>query len=372
MVKKFMNDVKDKKIVASGMRPTGRLHLGNYWGALKNWIELQNKYQCFFFIADWHSLTTGLSEAGNIEEYSKDILIDWLVAGLDPKKCVIFRQSDIKEHAELALLLGMFTPVSWLLRNPTFKEQLLELHQKKYKGQEDNIKTKEGMSQKLVQSHSDESEDIAIHSDLSTYGFLGYPVLQASDILAYNADFVPIGKDQAPHLELTREIARKFNHVTGKSIFKEPEALLTETPLVPGLDSKKMSKSYGNTIELGESEKTLKKKINRMFTDPKKLRADDAGHPDGCVVYAFHKLYNTDFAKRGEDCKKGSVACSECKNNLFELMMPSIKEFSDKRAVYEKDTVLLNEILEAGAERAKAMSKRILRKANRAVNLRKK
>jgi tryptophanyl-tRNA synthetase len=367
-----MDDLKDKKIVVSGMRPTGRLHLGNYWGALKNWIKIQDDYQCFFFIADWHSLTTGQGETGNIMEDSREMLIDWLAAGLDPEKCVIFRQSDIKEHAELYLLLGMFTPVSWLLRNPTFKEQLLELYKKKYKGQEDNIKTKDGMSQKLVQSHNDESEDIAIHSDLSTYGFLGYPVLQAADILMYNADAVPIGKDQLPHLELTREIARKFNHITGKNIFKEPKALLTEAPLVPGLDSKKMSKSYGNTIELAESEKTLKKKINRMFTDSKKLKADDAGHPDGCVVYAFHKLYNADFIKRGEDCKKGAIACSECKNNLFEFMMPSIKEFSDKRAAFEKDASLLDKILEDGAERARRMSLRILSKANRAVKLRKK
>jgi len=372
-----MDDLKDKqnideKIVVSGMRPTGRLHLGNYWGALKNWIEIQNKYQCFFFIADWHSLTTGQSETGSIIEDSKEMLIDWLAAGLNPEKCVIFRQSDIKEHAELYLLLGMVTPVSWLLRNPTFKEVLFELYKKKYKGQETNIKTKEGMSQKLIQSHVDESEDIAIHCDLSTYGFLGYPVLQASDILMYNADFVPIGKDQLPHLELTREIARKFNHVTGKNIFKEPKTLLTEAPLVPGLDSKKMSKSYGNTIELGESEKTLKKKINRMYTDSKKLHADNAGHPDGCVVYAFHKLYNAGFAGVQEDCKKGALACSECKNNLFELMLPSIKEFSDKRAAFEKDAALLDKILESGAERARAMSARILRKANKAMKISKK
>ncbi|MCG2725398.1 MAG: tryptophan--tRNA ligase [Elusimicrobia bacterium] len=366
-----MDNLNGKKIVVSGMRPTGRLHLGNYWGALKNWIEIQDKYQCLFFIADWHSLTAGLSESGNTAEDSKDMLIDWLAAGLDPEKCVIFRQSDIKEHAELYLLLGMVAPISWLLRNPTFKEQLLELYKKKYKGQEGNIKTKEGMSQKLMESHLGQSEDIAINSDLSTYGFLGYPILQAADILLYNADFVPIGKDQLPHLELTREIARKFNHVSGKSIFKEPKALLTKAPLVPGLDSKKMSKSYGNTIELGESEKSLEKKINRMYTDPEKLRADDAGHPDGCVVYAFHKLYNADFSVRGEDCKKGAIACSACKKNLFELILPSVKAFSDKRAVYEKDISLLNKILENGAEKARAMSAKILSKANKAVNIKK-
>ncbi|MEA3306772.1 MAG: tryptophan--tRNA ligase [Elusimicrobiota bacterium] len=367
-----MDDFKNKKIVVSGMRPTGRLHLGNYWGALKNWVKIQDEYRCIFFIADWHSLTTGLNDTGNIAEYSKEILIDWLAAGLDPDKCIIFRQSDVKEHAELALLLGMATPVSWLLRNPTFKEQLIELYQKKYKGQEENIKAKEGMSQKLMESHSAKSEDIATHSDLSTFGFLGYPILQAADILLYNGDFVPVGKDQLPHLELTREIARKFNHVLGKDIFKEPKALLTEAPLVPGLDTKKMSKSYGNTIELGESEKSLKKKINKMYTDSKKLKADDAGHPGGCVVYAFHKLYNTGFAALGEDCKKGSLACSECKNNLFEIMWPSIKEFSDKRAAFEKDAALLDKILEAGAEKARVVSKRILSKANRAVCLRKK
>ncbi len=365
-----MEDLKNKKIVVSGMRPTGRLHLGNYWGALKNWVKIQDEYRCVFFIADWHSLTTGLNDTSNMAAYCKEILIDWLAAGLDPEKCIIFKQSDIKEHAELALLLGMATPVSWLLRNPTFKEQLLELHRKKYKGQEDNIKAKEGMSQKLMQSHSDESEDIATHSELSTFGFLGYPILQAADILLYNADAVPVGKDQLPHLELTREIARKFNHVLGKDIFKEPKALLTDAPLVPGLDTKKMSKSYGNTIELGESDKSLKKKINRMYTDSKKLKADDAGHPDGCVVYAFHKLYNAGFAALGATCKKGALACSDCKNNLFELMWPSIKEFSDRRAEYEKNPALLDGILEAGAEKARAVSKKILSKANRAVNLR--
>lgn len=367
-----MDDFKNKKTVLSGMRPTGRLHLGNYWGALKNWIELQNKYQCFFFIADWHSLTTDPSETGHIVKDSKEMLIDWLVAGLDPEKCVIFRQSDIKEHAELYLLLGMFTPVSWLLRNPTFKEQLLELHNQKYKGQEDKVKVSGGMSKRLLESHSSETEDIATHSDLSTYGFLGYPVLQAADIIIYGADYVPIGKDQLPHLELTREIARRFNHVSGKNVFKEPAPLLTESPLVPGLDSRKMSKSYGNTIELGEDDKSLEKKIKRMYTDPKRLRADDPGHPDGCVVYAFYRLYNADFSKRGEDCRKGAVACSACKKNLFELMSPSIREFASKRAAYENDSARLDEILENGAKRAKAVAARMLSKANKAINLRRK
>jgi tryptophanyl-tRNA synthetase len=348
------------KIVVSGMRPTGRLHLGNYWGALKNWVELQDKYKCYFFVADWHALTTGHEKAESIQANTRLMVEDWLAAGLDPAKCVIFRQSDIKEHAELYLLLGMITPVSWLLRNPTFKEQLVELYKQKYKGQlkEDKLKEDEKtpdpvMSGKLWEALTPSDEDMAIKSDLSTYGFLGYPVLQAADILLYKADYVPIGRDQLPHLELTREIARRFNHVSGSPAFKEPDALLTSAPAVPGVDGRKMSKSYGNTIELAEESKSLEAKIKRMYTDPAKLKVDDKGHPEGCVVFAFHKLYNTAWAKREEECKAGAIGCGACKKELFALMDRTIGDFRARRKAYENDPGEVDRILEAGNTKAR-------------------
>lgn len=356
----------NKKVVVSGMRPTGRLHLGNYWGALKNWVELQDKYRCWFFVADWHALTTGHDKSENIPESARLMVQDWLAAGLDPEKCVIFRQSDIAAHAELYLLLGMITPVSWLLRNPTFKEQLLELHKQKYKGQEDKMKSAEGASKKLLEAHAGGDDDLAVHSELSTYGFLGYPVLQAADILLYKADYVPIGKDQLPHLELTREIARRFNHVFGASrgaaapVLKEPDALLTSSPLVPGMDGRKMSKSYGNTIELAEDPKSLEAKIKRMYTDPAKIRADDKGHPEGCVVFAFHRLYNPAWSAREAECKAGSIGCGACKKHLFELMNGSMEVFRIRRKAVEGDPAAVDRLLEAGKAKAGPVALSIL------------
>jgi len=358
----------DKKVVVSGMRPTGRLHLGNYWGALKNWVDLQDKYSCYFFVADWHALTTGHDKADNIPGNTRLMVQDWLAAGLDPAKCVIFRQSDIKEHAELYLLLGMITPVSWLLRNPTFKEQLLELHKQKYKGQEDKMKAAEGASKKLLEAHAEEG-DLATHSELSTYGFLGYPILQAADILLYNAAFVPIGKDQLPHLELTREIARRFNHAFGTPALTEPDALLTSAPSVPGLDGRKMSKSYGNTIELAEEPKSLEAKIKKMYTDPAKLKVDDKGHPDGCVVCAFHKIYNPDWAAREAECKSGAIGCGACKKQLFELMNKAMEGFRARRKVYEGDQAGVDKILADGNARARAIASSVLAGANKIMGI---
>ena len=359
----------NKKIVVSGMRPTGRLHLGNYWGALKNWVDLQDKYQCYFFVADWHALTTGHDKADSIPANTRLMVQDWLAAGLDPDKCVFFRQSDIKEHAELYLLLGMITPVSWLLRNPTFKEQLLELHRQKYKGQEDKMKSAEGATKKLLEAHAGEDGDLATHSEISTYGFLGYPILQAADILLYKADFVPIGRDQLPHLELTREIARRFNHSFGSPFFSEPDALLTATPAVPGIDGRKMSKSYGNTIELAEEPKSLEAKIKKMYTDPLKVKVDDNGHPEGCVVCAFHRIYNPDFAARDTACRTGATGCGACKKQLFELMNKAIEEFRGRRKAYEQDPAGVDRILEAGNARARAVSAAVMAGANKIVGM---
>ena len=359
----------NKKTVVSGMRPTGRLHLGNYWGALKNWVDLQEKYHCYFFIADWHALTTGHDKADSIPENTRLMVQDWLAAGLDPAKCVIFRQSDIKEHAELYLLLGMITPVSWLLRNPTFKEQLLELHKQKYKGQEDKMKSSEGATKKLLEAHAGAGEDLAIHSDLSTYGFLGYPILQAADILLYKSDLVPIGKDQLPHLELTREIARRFNHAFCAPVFREPDALLTATPSVPGIDGRKMSKSYGNTIELAEEPKSLETKIKKMYTDPLKIKVDDKGHPEGCVVCAFHRIYNPDCAKQEEACRTGATGCGSCKKQLFELMNKAMEEFRVRSKNYDTTPAALDKILEAGNARARAVVAAVMTEANKAVGM---
>lgn len=358
-----------KKIVLSGMRPTGRLTLGNYWGALKNWLELQDKHECFFFVADWHALTTGYDRTENIRSNTTEMVIDWLAAGLDPEKCCIFRQSMVMEHAELALMLGMITPVSWLLRNPTYKEQLLELYRQKYAGQKKNAEPAGKMAKTLAETVSGaDEEEIAAQSELSTHGFLGYPVLQAADILTYHADLVPVGQDQLPHLELTRDIARRFSDIYGQEILKEPHHLLTSAPKVPGLDGRKMSKSYGNFIEMGEDLKSLEEKIKRMYTDPLKARATDKGHPDGCVVCAFHKLYNPDYKKRWGQCEKGETGCVACKKELFTLMSAPISEFSRKRKEYSP--ALAESVLEKGSARAREIAAVTMQSVRKAMRLR--
>lgn len=362
--------MEEKKIVVSGIRPTGHLHLGNYWGAIRNFIDLQEKYKCFFFIADWHALTTSGGKIENIDENSKLIVANWLSCGLDPDKCVIFRQSDVKYHSELHLLLSMITPISWLFRNPTFKEQLLELYFRKYKGQEDKMKKSTGLMEKMASiSEFSEQESNALNSEFASYGFLGYPVLQAADILLYDASYVPVGKDQLAHIELAREIARRFNSIFNTTILKEPEPLLTDTPVLPGLDGKKMSKSYGNTIELDDTDDILYGKIKKMFTDPKKIREHDPGHPEGCVVFAMHKLYNKDYKMREEECKNGKIGCGNCKKHLFELMNPELKKFKEKKAEFSKSEKVLK-VLKEGAEKANAIAQEKMRLINKEVKLR--
>ena len=357
-----------KPVVVSGMRPTGRLHLGNYWGALKNWVELQDKYDCYFFVADWHALTTSHEETAAMRENARLMAADWLAAGLDPAKCVIFRQSDIKAHAELFMLLGMLTPVSWLLRNPTFKEQLQELYKQKYKGQEDKMKKAEGITKQMAEAHGHDADELALHSDMAVYGFLGYPVLQAADILMYGAKYVPVGRDQLPHLELTREIARRFNHTVKQEILFAPEPLLTSAPMVPGLDGRKMSKSYGNTVELGEEPKALEGKVKKMFTDPLKLKVDDKGHPEGCVVFAFHKLYNTGWAARKAECSEGKIGCGACKKHLIELMSGPMAEQRSRRQTVAAGAAA-DEILAAGGAQAAARAEEMMARVRAAFKL---
>lgn len=358
-----------KQVVVSGMRPTGRLHLGNYWGALKNWVELQDKYECWFFVADWHALTTSQEETGALRENARLMVADWLAAGLDPARCVIFRQSDIKAHAELFMLLGMMTPVSWLLRNPTFKEQLQELYKARYKGQEDKMKKAEGVVKQLAEAHGHDADELALHSDMAVYGFLGYPVLQAADIVMYGARYVPVGRDQLPHLELTREIARKFNHIVKQDLLIEPEPLLTAAPMVPGLDGRKMSKSYGNTVELGEEPAALEKKVKRMYTDPLKIKLDDKGHPEGCVVFAFHKLYNPGWAARETECRGGTIGCGACKKQLCELMAGPMAEQRSRRAAYEADPGRADALLAEGGGKAAAAAEIMMGRVRAALKI---
>lgn len=361
-------ETEKKPVVVSGARPTGRLHLGNYWGTLKNWVELQSKYDCYFFVADWHALTTGADKSENISASTREMVLDWLALGLDPAKCVFFRQSDVKAHAELALLLGMVTPISWLLRNPTFKDQLQELHKQKYKGQEDKMKQAEGVTKQLAEAHGHDAGELALHSDMATLGFLGYPVLQAADIMLYDAKYVPIGRDQLPHLELSRDIARRFNHMFGAPVLMEPEPLFTSSPVVPGIDGRKMSKSYGNTITLGEDAKSLEAKIKKMYTDPLKLKVDDKGHPEGCVVCAFHKLYNPDWKTRETECREGRIGCGACKKQLIELMEKEIGAFRARRAALAA-SINAEEVLAEGAKKARAVADRKMAAASKASGL---
>jgi tryptophanyl-tRNA synthetase len=337
------------KIIVSGMRPTGRLHLGNYWGALYNYIKLQNDYRCYFFIADLHSLTTSSDNTSHIYENSILMICDWLACGVLPDKAVIFRQSDIKEHSELHLILSMITPLSWVLRNPTFKEQLLELYSRKYKGQEDKAKKAQGHVEKMGNIFDMNEEELnALNSEYANYGFLGYPVLQSADILLYDADFVPVGKDQIAHIEITREIARRFNNIFSSKLMKEPMPLLSDNPILPGIDGKKMSKSYSNTVEIGENGESLNKKIMSMYTDPNKLRANDKGNPDGCVVFAFHKIYNPDYKQRELECREGKIGCVKCKKHLFDLLNPVMKEINEKREYYINNRKIVEDIIEKG------------------------
>lgn len=313
-----------RKRILSGMRPTGRLHLGNLHGALENWIQLQNQYDCYFFVADWHALTTDYASPEKIYENTWDMILDWLSAGLDPKLCTMFIQSYIKEHAELYLLLGMITPLPWLERNPTYKEQQQQISQK----------------------------------DLATYGFLGYPVLQAADIIIYRADGVPVGKDQLPHVELTREIARRFNFMYNTEVFPIPDGLLTDAPVLPGLDGRKMSKSYGNCIFITDSEKDIAEKISKMMTDPQRIRRNDPGDPEVSPVFVYHKLYSSpaEIEQVAEGCRTAGIGCVECKKILIRNVVSKLAPIRERRLELEGNKDMVKEIIADGNERARQVA----------------
>jgi tryptophanyl-tRNA synthetase len=393
--------------VLSGMRPTGPLHLGNYHGALRNWVELQYRYECFFFVADWHALTTGYEDTAHLPEYVHAVLVDWLAAGLNPGVATLFIQSHVPEHAELQLLLSMITPLSWLERVPTYKDQQAALKDK----------------------------------DLATFGFLGYPVLQSADILLYRAAFVPVGEDQVAHVEMTREIARRFNHLYGRepgfeekaeravkslggrnsttyrqlrrkfqetgdadaleraralvhsnnritvadrerllgylegsgvSILPEPQALLTATPRVPGLDGRKMSKSYGNTIGLREDPDSVAQKLRTMQTDPARVRRSDPGDPEKCPVWELHKIYS-DAATRqwaNEGCRTAAIGCLDCKKPVIDKIVEEITGMRKRAQEFEDNPDLVRSIVAEGADKAREAARQTLDDVRRAMHLR--
>ena len=323
-------------VVLSGMRPTGPLHIGHLFGALTNWRRLQDDgTTCFFMVADYHALSTEYASTGRIRENVEEVALDFLAAGLDPEKATIFVQSQVPQHAELHLYFSMVVPIPWLERNPVYKEQVEELKEK----------------------------------DLHTYGFLGYPVLQAADILIYKATTVPIGIDQLPHVELTREIARRFNFFYGP-VFPEPEALLTETPKVPGTDNRKMSKSYNNSISLKDEPDAVREKIRTMFTDPTRIHKKDAGHPDTCPVFAYHRLFNTDGSDTiRKECLGACRGCTDCKKDLIERVTAYLAPIREIRSRLAADRAGLWKILRKGEERARAVAAATLEEAKRAMGI---
>ncbi|HPN08604.1 MAG TPA: tryptophan--tRNA ligase [Syntrophales bacterium] len=327
-----------KKRILSGMRSTGKLHLGNYHGALKNWVELQNDgaYECFYFVADWHALTSDYADTSEIADNIMDMVIDWLSAGLDPDRSTLFVQSQIKEHAELWLLLSMITPLPWLERNPTYKEMKEELSSK----------------------------------DLSTFGFLGYPVLQAADIIMYKAYGVPVGVDQLPHIELTREIARRFNFLY-REVFPIPEPLLTQVPKLLGIDGRKMSKSYENSIYMSDTGEALQNKVASMFTDPQRQRRRDPGRPELCNVFTFHQLY-TDWEKTREietECRQAGIGCTDCKKILGKNIGAAMLPLHERQAYYRDHLQEVRDIVAAGDLRARSVAERTLEEVRAAMKI---
>lgn len=331
--------------LVSGFRPTGRLHLGHLHGTLRNWVRLQEEYEAFYFVADWHALTTGFGETGGIVESTRQMVADWLAVGLDPEKAVIFRQSAVREHAELFLLFAMFTPTPWLLRNPTVKEQARELG--------------------LVSS-DDESELSTIN-----FGHLGYPVLQAADILMYEAEKVPVGMDQVPHVELTREIARRFNHLYAP-VFPEPDPLLSEAPKIAGLDGRKMSKSYNNAVFLSEPAADVEKKLGRMMTDPRRARRTDPGDPADCPAYqSFHRIYCTPEEKAAidRDCKTAAIGCLDCKKIMIRHLVADLEPIRERRAAIDAKPGAVDEVLAEGNRRARTVAAATMERVRSAMKL---
>ncbi len=320
------------------MRPTGKLHLGNYMGALANWVRLQDQYDCYFFIADWHALTSDYADPSQITPNTRDVLLDYLAAGLDPARSVLFLQSKVLQHAELNLLLGMITPLGWLERVPTYKEQ------------QENLTGK----------------------DLSNYGFLGYPLLMASDILIYQPQFVPVGHDQTAHVELTREVARRFNQfykLNGRDVLPEPQVLLTPSPKLPGTDGRKMSKSYGNTIQITDPETVVRQKLKTMVTDPARVRRTDKGDPDKCPVGDLHKVFSTPetLAKVYDGCRSAGIGCIECKSWAADGLVQVLNPIQERRAGFKESELV--EILEDGSNRARQRAEQTMQEVRTAMQM---
>lgn len=324
-----------KSRILSGMRPTGPLHLGHLFGALDNWVMLQEQYDCFFMIADWHALMSEYEEPSKLSRYVIECAIDWLACGIDSDKSTIFIQSSVQEHLELFMVFSNFVPLGWLERCPTYKEQLRELSTRQ----------------------------------LHTYGFLGYPVLQAADILAYKANTVPVGKDQIPHIELTNDIGQKFNSLYG-NIFGPVKPLLTNMPKLLGIDGRKMSKSYNNFIALADSQEAIKSKVSKMFTDPKRVRLSDKGHPDKCNVYSYYNLFKKEYAPCVyEYCTKAKVGCTECKKNLGSIISDYLAKIRHEREALLKDKDKVCSILEKGSHKAKKIASETMAEVKKAIGL---
>ncbi len=411
--------------ILSGMRPTGKLHLGHYFGVIKNWIELQDKYECKFFIADWHALTNKYKETGSLKENIKQMMIDWIACGIDPKKATLFVQSGVKQHAELSLLFSMITPKSWLELNPSYKDLKFNLYyqylkdfffffqvkilltpphesfdealkkatgkQKSkifeeylreafhrafynqkgidFKGLKETL-LKFGLQKKIVEEAIKNLEEGDVGKDIDTLGFLAYPVLQAADILIYKADAVPVGEDQLPHIELTREIARRFNNLYGE-VFPEPKALLTEEAKLLGIDGRKMSKSYNNAIYLSDDEKTVEKKVLEMKTDPQRVRKTDPGNPDVCIVFDYHKIFTEEETVKDIDskCRKAEIGCVECKKILAEKLNEFLDPIRKRRAEIEKDIPEIEKIFLEGTETAKTIAEETMKEVRKAMKL---
>ncbi len=325
-----------KKRVLSGMRPTGPLHLGHLVGALNNWIKLQDEYECYFMVADWHALMSEYENPKDLKENIISNVIDWLACGISPKKSTIFVQSHVKEHLELYMAFSFITPLGWLERCPTYKEQLREV----------------------------------TNRDLSTFGFLGYPVLQVADILLYKAQAVPVGEDQLPHLELTREIGRRFNSLYKKDIFPDPAALLTETPRILGLDGRKMSKSYGNSISISEDPKIIRQKIQGMFTDPKRIKLSDPGHPETCNVHNYYALFAPERKKEIDElCRNAKIGCTACKKELAEIVVKFLEPIQKKRNELLKNKRRILKMLEHGSRRAGMVAAKTIFETKGLLNL---
>lgn len=393
-----------KARVLSGMRPSGKLHIGHLFGVLQNWRKLQEEYECYFEVADYHALTTEWENTRELRENIRDMVLDWLAVGIDPDRAVLFVQSRVREHAELHLIFSMLVTLSRLLRVPTFKEHVADLKAAELRGTKKRVldatadravgaflermsrelkperlgdpeyrhllkvRLKDAVIEGLMQAFGEEEEELS-YGHLVNYGFLGYPVLQAADILVYRADLVPIGEDQLPHLELTREIARRFNKLYGK-VFPEPQPLLTSYARIPGTDNRKMSKRYKNTILISEKPEDLRAKVARMYTDPEKVRKNDPGHPERCPVYTYHTIFNPEGAETvARECRGGLRGCVACKREVAEKMVAYLAPIQARREELARSPQIVEDILEEGQQKASEVTSETMARVRDAMGM---